>query len=403
MATVTGMTAAAMQAIRDGTVVSAHFDSANHLILVKYDATQVDAGLVGASTTTLAGVVELATSAETQTGTDTTRAVTPAALASLPGYRVQIVSGLAETDTPASWPYGVALQSVTTGSGWSLNGGFGTIITSSISSSRTVQEFYKSSGGTSIVQSWERTYNASDGGGGWTAWRERNLLTTLTAASFTQTTALSSYPVGNSRLYYAAGTAGSWDFASIAPGEVMTFKEGTDFARQEFTSHASGSGKPVQWFRTANAASSWTAWQPVITDQGAWTAYTPVWTTSGTAPAIGNGTISGRYTKIGRTIIGTINLTAGSTTTYGSGGFTFTLPPFAASASANTTVGSVQLLDGTTRYAGQMVITASATTSGLYLPSSSTDNRFAAFSATSPMALTTSAQFRCSFSYETAT
>jgi hypothetical protein len=85
MATVTGMTAAAMQAIRDGTVVSAAFDSANHLILTKHDGTTVDGGALGAATTTLAGPVALATNAQTQSGSSTNLAVTPAGLASLPG------------------------------------------------------------------------------------------------------------------------------------------------------------------------------------------------------------------------------------------------------------------------------------------------------------------------------
>lgn len=44
MATVTGMTAAAMQVIQDSSVVSGHIDVSGHLILTRYDGSQIDAG-----------------------------------------------------------------------------------------------------------------------------------------------------------------------------------------------------------------------------------------------------------------------------------------------------------------------------------------------------------------------
>jgi hypothetical protein len=59
---------------------------------------------------------------------------------------------------------------------------------------------------------------------------------------------------------------------------------------------------------------------------GAMTSYTPTWASSGTAPAIGNGAIVGAYTQIQKTVFFRIKLTAGSSTTYGTGSYTFTLP-----------------------------------------------------------------------------
>jgi len=47
--------------------------------------------------------------------------------------------------------------------------------------------------------------------------------------------------------------------------------------------------------------------------------YTPTWTGTGT-PAIGNGTLTGRYTKIGRLVNATLYLVGGSTTTWGTAG-----------------------------------------------------------------------------------
>lgn len=62
------------------------------------------------------------------------------------------------------------------------------------------------------------------------------------------------------------------------------------------------------------------------TQQAAWTSYTPTWSSTGTAVALGNGTIVGYYSKVGRLVTVKISLDTGSTTTYGTGNYTFTLP-----------------------------------------------------------------------------
>lgn len=66
------------------------------------------------------------------------------------------------------------------------------------------------------------------------------------------------------------------------------------------------------------------------TQQGAWTTYTPTWSSTGTAVALGNGTIVGYYAKVGRLVTVKLSLDPGSTTNYGTGNYIFTLP-FAAS------------------------------------------------------------------------
>lgn len=58
----------------------------------------------------------------------------------------------------------------------------------------------------------------------------------------------------------------------------------------------------------------------------AWTSYSPTWTTSGTAPAIGNGSLTGAYQQLGKTVFFRIRFTAGSTTTYGTQAWQFGLP-----------------------------------------------------------------------------
>ena len=61
-------------------------------------------------------------------------------------------------------------------------------------------------------------------------------------------------------------------------------------------------------------------------DLGTWIAYTPTWTADTTNPSIGNGTLVGRYTQIGKTCTVCISFSAGSTTTFGSGNWSFGLP-----------------------------------------------------------------------------
>jgi hypothetical protein len=55
----------------------------------------------------------------------------------------------------------------------------------------------------------------------------------------------------------------------------------------------------------------------------AWTTYTPTWTTSAGSPAIGNGTLTGKYARVGKLIDFRIELVCGTTTTFGTAGSTW--------------------------------------------------------------------------------
>lgn len=59
-----------------------------------------------------------------------------------------------------------------------------------------------------------------------------------------------------------------------------------------------------------------------------WTAFTPTWTALNINPTLGNGTLSGRYQKMGRMVIFDIWLSAGSTTSAGAGPWTIGGLPF---------------------------------------------------------------------------
>jgi hypothetical protein len=60
--------------------------------------------------------------------------------------------------------------------------------------------------------------------------------------------------------------------------------------------------------------------------EAGWTAYTPVWTATTTNPVIGNGTLQGKYKRIGKTVLFRVKVVMGSTTTYGSGQMRWSLP-----------------------------------------------------------------------------
>ena len=57
-----------------------------------------------------------------------------------------------------------------------------------------------------------------------------------------------------------------------------------------------------------------------------WQDYTVTWTGNTTDPAIGNGTLTGRYCQVGKKVTCTVSMTTGSTTSYGSGFWRFSLP-----------------------------------------------------------------------------
>lgn len=64
---------------------------------------------------------------------------------------------------------------------------------------------------------------------------------------------------------------------------------------------------------------------------GTWTPYTPTWASAGTQPALGNGILYADYSRLGDTIHFSVTIQMGSTTTYGTGAYTISLPFAAAS------------------------------------------------------------------------
>lgn len=99
--------------------------------------------------------------------------------------------------------------------------------------------------------------------------------------------------------------------------------------------------------------SSWAVIADPVT-YTAWTSYTPTWTTQVSSPAVGNGTLVGRYKIIGKTMHLAIKLTCGTTTTFGTGYWKFSLPGGITTVAGGVDGGGTSMLldSGTVRRAG---------------------------------------------------
>ncbi len=62
--------------------------------------------------------------------------------------------------------------------------------------------------------------------------------------------------------------------------------------------------------------------------EGRFRPYTPLWKTTGTQPSLGNGSLKGQWAPVGGMIFVVVAFVAGSTTTFGTGNFSVTLPRY---------------------------------------------------------------------------
>ncbi|MGP3636207.1 hypothetical protein ACTU45_23090 [Streptomyces sp. 24-1644] len=131
----------------------------------------------------------------------------------------------------------------------------------------------------------------------------------------------------------------------------------------------------------------------------AWTPYTPSWTAVTTNPTLGNAVLIGRYMKVGRTCHVRVDLTMGSTTTYGSGGWALGLP-FAASPTGVQN-GIIHTLMSV-RVAGHMNISPGASVGQLFFPTTANPTQLSFATATVPITWAANAKLSLALTYETA-
>lgn len=136
---------------------------------------------------------------------------------------------------------------------------------------------------------------------------------------------------------------------------------------------------------------------------GAWQTFTPAWTAATTNPTLGNGTLVGRYMRIGRTVHVSITLTAGSTTNVGSGTYLFSLP-FTAANNGVGYLGTARFTVGGTPYIGQVTLGANSLVMNATFPAGATPATAANMSAAAPgwASPATGNTLTMSLTYETA-
>lgn len=132
----------------------------------------------------------------------------------------------------------------------------------------------------------------------------------------------------------------------------------------------------------------------------AWSSYTPTWTAATTNPVLNNGTIVGRYIKIGLTVTAAIKLTMGSTTTYGSGIYRFGIP--STSAASMDYIGTARL-NAVNSWNGLVVLGASVADMNAFFPTSAADSRTITMNNAAPETLANGHIFRACITYQSAT
>lgn len=128
----------------------------------------------------------------------------------------------------------------------------------------------------------------------------------------------------------------------------------------------------------------------------AWSAYTPAWSSTGTAPVIGNGTISGQYIQAGKLVIGEFSILMGSTTTFGTGTYSVTVPVAIGGPTILKPAGIGIALDGSTFYHRVLHSVGSATVVTL------SDDDGTRVSGTVPFTFATADRITGSFYYQAA-
>lgn len=127
-------------------------------------------------------------------------------------------------------------------------------------------------------------------------------------------------------------------YRNFAAGEVLTSANTMNYLmKQAVMAFANAAGRDaaitspeegmVAVLRDTDAltiynGASWETWA----SYGNWTSFTPTWSGSTTNPTLGNGAYNNAYQLLGSTVNFRLNLTMGSTTTYGSGAYGWTLP-----------------------------------------------------------------------------
>jgi hypothetical protein len=122
-----------------------------------------------------------------------------------------------------------------------------------------------------------------------------------------------------------SGTRDSpWNIEVVAAANQLIETSHADFAALTAAYPSPVDGQ-TGWLRTPKQRRRWNTVEWLVMEEP-WTAYTPAWTTTGTPPTLNNGTLTGKYSRVGKICHFRINLTIGSSTSVGTGDWRWTLP-----------------------------------------------------------------------------
>jgi hypothetical protein len=153
----------------------------------------------------------------------------------------------------------------------------------------------------------------------------------------------------------------------------------------------------TQW--TAGTTSGQVLTAATLNTIGAgWEVWTPSWSSTGVAPAIGNGFIGGTYCRFNKTIIADGYIIAGSTTTYGTGTYRFSVP-ISPMVSSNGLVGYGAIFDASAGYISYSGVGSQASTTLVEFRLGAASNVFA---STVPVTMGNADQFRFQIIYQAA-
>jgi len=151
----------------------------------------------------------------------------------------------------------------------------------------------------------------------------------------------------------------------------------------------------------ATPTARWYSYQANPQGYPGWFNYTPSWTAAGTAPALGNGTLVGRFHVVDRHVVGNVQLTMGSTTTFGTSTYFMSLPINSTSAFIGFGGNPVLGFDNSasTQYLIQNYI-EDGTKVTLFYHDAANNGRIILVTNTAPVTWATSDIIRVQFSYE---
>jgi hypothetical protein len=150
---------------------------------------------------------------------------------------------------------------------------------------------------------------------------------------------------------------------NITAAQVATFAHasGSSDADNRFTNLLTSAATPIGPGGWIVYQHDGTNWKLIGHNQGTWITYTPTWTAASVNPAIGNGTLTGTYCVIGNVVHFEFILIAGSTTTFGTGAYSWALP-FTITNTTHQRAFSANILDNGSQFYNGVGLVATATT-----------------------------------------